>query len=1140
MFQHPYLTIVLLSDCTEEQIYFRQYLQHYSLYNYQLLEFESAAQLVTWCQQKILPDVILLNFSWPDGSELKLLRELRQILHNTKSAIILVTERDDAEIAVLAMKNGAQDYLVKNHLTPATLQAAIHDVVEHRQQYWQLEQRRERKRLITATALLIRQSLDLKEILAVTVKEIQQYLQTDRVLVYQFHPDMSGTVISESVLPGWSVSLEKQIQDTCFQQGAGVEYRQGKTRAINNIYDAGLTDCHIQLLEKFEVKAYLVVPILVSKCLWGLLIAHQCTAPRYWQAEELEFLDQLAVQIAIAIQQANTYEIAQKEIKERRRTEKNLRDSEERFRNTFEQAAVGIGHVSLNGQFIRVNQRFADITGYSQPELLSLTFQEITHPDDLADNLQQAQMLLAGQIKNYSMEKRYLRKDSEIIWIKLTVSLVCDHFSHPQYFISVIEDISQQKQAEIDLQESESRFQAFMNNSPSASWITDADGRIVYVSQTYLHTFQVKAETIEDLIGRTLFDIYPQQIAQQFVDNIRQVTQIKKVLEVIEQAPKRDGTQGYFLVYKFPLAQNSATCLVGGVAVDITERIQVQKALQQLNQELEARVEKRTASLKQSEQQLRNISDRLKLALQVGEIGIWDWDMLYEAEWDDRMYELYGMQRSEIPITYEDWRNAVYPDDLAETEADFQAAISGEKDFNREFRILHPDGSIHFIRTAAIVQRNHQGEPQRMVGINYDVTERKLAETQLQQTNEQLIKSNAELTRATRLKDEFLANMSHELRTPLNAILGMSEALQEGIFGILNEKQKHSLQTIESSGSHLLELINDILDLSKIEAGQLNLNYTQIAINELCQSSLVFIKHQAFQKNIHVEMKIQPQLPKLLIDERRICQALINLLNNAVKFTPKGGRITLEATHQSLASPAQITSATDFIRIAVIDTGIGIAEENLQKLFQPFVQIDSALNRQYAGTGLGLTLVKRLVEMHGGYIEVTSKLDVGSCFSIYLPCENISKLPLEPIHPVLPELNLSGNRTIQRSNLILLIENNKAIIFTISSYLEKQGYQIILATNEPEILAALKTQITDLILIDTQMPNLDALDFIKQLRLNQDFANLPVIVLSASSLSGEREKFLAVGANEHITKPLKLQQLAANIQQILEIKDIKI
>ena len=287
------LTILLIDDCAEERVKLCDLLQQDNLYTYQILEFETANKAMTWCQQEI-PEIILLNFLLPDGDGLELLQKFREQVSDTQSAVIVLTGLGDEITAVRAMKSGAQDYLVKDQLTAEVIQGAIHHAVERMHLTRQLQQSHEQQQLIAAIALRIHQSLKLEEILHTTAKEVRQFLNADRVLVYQFQPDMSGTFVAESVLPGWTVALGRQFQETCFKN----KYYQVKKRAIEDIYQAGLTQCHVQLLEQFEVKANLVVPILVNGQLWGLLIAHQCSATRHWQSVELDLLDQLAVQIA--------------------------------------------------------------------------------------------------------------------------------------------------------------------------------------------------------------------------------------------------------------------------------------------------------------------------------------------------------------------------------------------------------------------------------------------------------------------------------------------------------------------------------------------------------------------------------------------------------------------------------------------------------------------------------------------------------------------------------------------------------------------------------------------------------------------------------------------------------------------------
>jgi signal transduction histidine kinase/DNA-binding response OmpR family regulator len=401
-------------------------------------------------------------------------------------------------------------------------------------------------------------------------------------------------------------------------------------------------------------------------------------------------------------------------------------------------------------------------------------------------------------------------------------------------------------------------------------------------------------------------------------------------------------------------------------------------------------------------------------------------------------------------------------------------------------------------------------------------------------SNERLAMSNAELARATRLKDEFLANMSHELRTPLNAIMGMTEGLQERIFGQINPQQSKAVETIERSSSHLLELINDILDVAKIESGQLELNRSYTSIPSLCQSSLSFIKQLALKKRIQIKTNIPANLPEIFIDERRIRQVLINLLNNAVKFTPSGGSVILDVCLINLTKvdPPQ----TDYLRLAVIDTGIGIAPENINKLFQPFVQVDSALNRQYQGTGLGLTLVRQLVELHGGQIGVISEVDVGSCFTIDLPVVQSNLCLSCTLSPgkQLPDFSGSDQELFGR---ILLVEDNEANINTISSYLQAKGYQLLFAKNGQEGIDLAKSAVPDLILMDVQMPEMDGLEAIKQIRSDPCLKDIPIIALTALAMDQDGPLCLSAGADVYLTKPTRPEEILAVVRNLMRRHD---
>ena len=265
-----------------------------------------------------------------------------------------------------------------------------------------------------------------------------------------------------------------------------------------------------------------------------------------------------------------------------------------------------------------------------------------------------------------------------------------------------------------------------------------------------------------------------------------------------------------------------------------------------------------------------------------------------------------------------------------------------------------------------------------------ELQEKKLAEESLLRANKELALSNVELARSTRLKDQFLANMSHELRTPLNTILGMTESIQENIYGEISPIQRNALAHIESSGTHLLDLINDILDLAKIEAGKLEVQLEPVAISSLCQSCITSIQQMAQAKAITLSATIETAMPVCLLDQRLIRQVLVNLLSNAVKFTPEAGSVQLRA---KMILAKQVDPLHGTLHISVQDSGVGIDSSDHDWIFNPFVQIESGLNRQFTGTGLGLSIVKSIVMAHGGDITLDSALGKGSCFIIQIPVD---------------------------------------------------------------------------------------------------------------------------------------------------------
>jgi PAS domain S-box-containing protein len=369
--------------------------------------------------------------------------------------------------------------------------------------------------------------------------------------------------------------------------------------------------------------------------------------------------------------------------------------------------------------------------------------------------------------------------------------------------------------------------------------------------------------------------------------------------------------------------------------------------------------------------------------------------------------------------------------------------------------------------------------------------------------------ANAELARAARTKDEFLASMSHELRTPLNAVLGISEALRDQVYGVMNEKQQTALHHLEESGRHLLVLINDILDLSKIEAGKLRLEIAPLAVEAVCSASLRLFTQMALEKRLKVSFRQDEQVTLILADERRLKQILVNLLSNAVKFTPADGEIGLEVSGDAEKS---------VVRFSVWDTGIGISMTDVVKLFQPFVQLDSTLARQYPGTGLGLVLVHRMVELHGGGVMVESSPDKGSRFTVILPwLKPVAPAAIESAEPA--ETPSSHKGVFQRA---LIIDEPSPEVDKLQEYLRELDLEIQISPPQEEIGPLLLKAQPDIIFLNILLADALGWKVLSQLKLEPRTQVLPVIIISERDT---RAQGLSLGAAEFLSKPVSREQL---------------
>lgn len=395
--------------------------------------------------------------------------------------------------------------------------------------------------------------------------------------------------------------------------------------------------------------------------------------------------------------------------------------------------------------------------------------------------------------------------------------------------------------------------------------------------------------------------------------------------------------------------------------------------------------------------------------------------------------------------------------------------------------------------------------------------ERAMLAQRVEERTAELRTANVELARAVRAKDEFLATMSHELRTPLTAILALSEMLGEGIYGPVGSRQQKAVQGIEESGRHLLAIINDILDIARIEAGKLVLDVAPVAVEEVCMASLRLVTNPVQAKKLQVSTSFDPQAQFVLADERYLKQILVNLLNNAAKFTPDGGVIGLDVR----ALPNE-----SVICFTVWDTGIGIAQESMSLLFKPFVQLDTRLSRQYEGAGLGLALVYRLAELHGGSVSVTSEVGKGSRFMVCLRAsdarpgidvESDSQLPVKQASEF--------ENHASEDCLILVAEDDEHAATILVDYFTSNHFRVSVARNGLETLALAGQLHPDIILMDIQMPELDGLETMRRIRTQSQLRAIPIIAMTALVMPGDRERCLSAGADDYVSKPVSPRKL---------------
>jgi PAS domain S-box-containing protein len=524
-------------------------------------------------------------------------------------------------------------------------------------------------------------------------------------------------------------------------------------------------------------------------------------------------------------------------------------------------------------------------------------------------------------------------------------------------------------------------------------------------------------------------------------------------------------------------------------------------------------------ALGQSEEQLR-------IALDAAQLGTWQFDLASRRVESTPGHKAHFGLPPDEEYSYEFLMEAIHPDDRAHVVAAIESALQQRIDYRSEYRVLWPDGSEHWILAMGRAKYNSDNEPYRMVGVTIDITERKNAEQEREQLLEREQAARAEAEAANRLKDEFLATVSHELRTPLMAILGWTSLLRVGQLDDVTAAT--ALETVERNANSQVQLINDLLDVSRIANGQLRLNVQPIDLVQIIEAAMDAVRPSAEAGDIELEVSLDVQAGLIAGDADRLQQVIWNLLTNAVKFTPAGGRVMVRL--ERLGSQVQIT---------VRDTGKGIDPQFLPDVFDRFRQADQTSTRRYGGLGLGLSIVRQLVTLHGGSVEAQSDGDgKGSAFVVCLP--------LAPPRPSTQETEESERAHVTDEDgavdvltrldhiRVLVVEDEPDTRDVLRTILQQCGSQVVTAESAAEAMRVLATWKPDVLISDIGMPEEDGYSLIARVRAlgAEHGSTVPAIALTAYAKEEDRRRALNAGFQVHVAKPVEPLELAAVVADL--------
>ena len=774
-------------------------------------------------------------------------------------------------------------------------------------------------------------------------------------------------------------------------------------------------------------------------------------------------------------------------------TEKRVIESELRTKNFLEALPVGVFIVNEMGKPHYANTKSKEILGQgiSPEQTDSMKLDEIylafKAGTDAPYPVEEIPILraLRGE-RNVQIADIEILKEDKRLPLRINASPITDSNGKIQFAIAVLEDITEIKKNERALIQANSELETIFRNAPTGILLLGSDGIIMQWNQQAEIIFGWKKE---ETLGKYFYEIlFPDtKNTVHAITDVFQTADTDSNSRTLELTSRKKNKDKIEIGINVSLTRiNEENCYIVFIA-DITER-------------------------KKIEETLNSKTAQLIEAQRVANIGSWEWDFLNKEMYrSEELCRIYGASREELSEDID--HKFVHPADKAYVKKVMQKALQDHSPFNLFFRIIRPDGSERILNSKGKVFTNVKGEVIRLVGTSQDVTDAKKAE-------QELMKAKQIAEQSLVLKETFLANMSHEIRTPMNAIIGFTDIL---IKRKLHPQEMEYVQIIKNSGENLLRIINDILDISKIEADMIVFEEHPLSIKEIFKSLQSMMLQKAKDKNLELIYKAEENVPEVLLgDPTRITQILINLTGNSIKFTKKG---KVEVTAKVITEENE----KSILQFLVTDTGIGIAEDKLHSIFERFKQAEDHTTRNYGGTGLGLSIAKQLVELQGGQMSITSKLEQGTQIMFTLPLKKTKEI----YNVKTNDHEIKFDPEELKKLKILLAEDNPINVKLVLSLFDDYKIAADVAENGKEVIEKVKNNYYDLILMDMEMPEMNGYEATTIIR--EELKNkVPIIAMTAHAMAGEREKCFKLGMHDYISKPINANLLFEKIYNATE------